>query len=127
MTPKKKRKQMGDRASIQFRNNDTNEQSVVLCSHWGGKHFHELAWQWAKEEQQRCEKGKGDYALSTPITRHEPNTMLVKFITDNADTWTKVGMPYIGVDRSDVDDSDNGCFIIIFDQKQKLATKKGRD
>ncbi len=124
---------MGDRVSIQFKNKDMEwgGESVVLFHHWGGKKFAEFAKAWAsdfKNNIKQYTKSKGN----DPVTRLEPQNIMVQFlkhISDNAQThglnynvyvdgkYTKITdllsySMYFGKDENDGDNSDNGHHII---------------
>jgi len=100
---------MGDRASISFK--DGSEESVALFHHWGGVSFAREALNYLKRLKEKIAKRKSK--ISDPIARLEPNTVMVDFIRD----YTK-GMEivesslYLGKDRRDGDNSDNGHFVI---------------
>jgi len=94
---------MGDRASVIFRKGD--EESVVLCHHWGGKGFQEEAVEYAKNLKQEA-NGK----QCMPLDRLEPSIVMVDFIRHLTSGMKRVSSSlYLGKDRSQVDDSDNGC------------------
>ena len=124
---------MGDRVSIQFKNKEMEwgGESVVLFHHWGGKKFAEFAKAWAsdfKNNIKQYTKSKGN----DPVTRLEPQNIMVqflKYISDNAQThglnynvyvdgkYTKITdllsySMYFGKDENDGDNSDNGHHII---------------
>ena len=106
-------------------------ESVVLFHHWGGKKFAEFAKAWAsdfKNNIKQYTKSKGN----DPVTRLEPQNIMVQFlkhISDNAQThglnynvyvdgkYTKITdllsySMYFGKDENDGDNSDNGHHII---------------
>ena len=98
---------MGDRISIQFQTG--HERSVTLFSHWGGETMPRYVRQFDAEVLKKC---KGD---SYPLDRMEPNTVMVAFLA-----WLVRGpendeVPthdyYLGKDRSDGDNSDNGNYV----------------
>ena len=124
---------MGDRVSIIFKDKD-NRESPVLCHHWGGTNFPKYACQWFRmfsENVKTLKKGSYD-----PLSRLEASNVLVQFISDlknhkelryitkfdmddaynikqieYASDWITHSI-YLGKDRKDVDDSDNGCYTI---------------
>lgn len=94
---------MGDRISIQYQNGD--EKSVVLFSHWQGKDLLRKV----EEHYRTVVKPLHDQnGRSIPLSRMEPNTVIVDFIR------YIVGGKIIGNDLylvskvSDGDNSDNG-------------------
>ena len=124
---------MGDRVSIIFKDKD-NRESPVLCHHWGGTEFPKYACKWFRmfsENVKTLKKGSYD-----PLSRLEASNVLVQFISDlknhkelryitkfdmddaynikqieYASDWITHSI-YLGKDRKDVDDSDNGCYTI---------------
>ena len=96
---------MGDRASISFRKDD--EESVTLFSHWGGQGFFKTAQEYANELRQE-RKGR-----MMPLDRMEPNTVMVDFIRFLTRDEKRVESNlYLGVDKNDGDNSDNGHRVI---------------
>ena len=101
---------MGDRISIQFKNGD--QTSVVLFSHWGGQSF-------LKETNEYAEKLKSENknnSILNPIDHLEPKTVIVDFIRHftkdmGSDERIKSNI-YLGKDKNDGDNSDNGHYII---------------
>jgi hypothetical protein len=96
---------MGDRAAIQFVNGD--EQSVVLCSHWGGMEFvrgaQRYVWDLKKEIKNDTSRMNG------PLERFEPNTVMVDFIRHITSRMKRVTNDlYLGATEDNVDCSDNG-------------------
>lgn len=99
---------MGDRVSISFRNGE--QESVVLFNHWGGFGFANEALDYVKEL--KAERGS---SVMMPLDRFEPETVLVDFIRYyiNALGWDRVESSlYLGKDRYDGDNSDNGRYVI---------------
>jgi hypothetical protein len=124
---------MGDRVSIIFKDKD-NSESPVLCHHWGGTEFPKYACKWFRmfsENVKTLKKGNYD-----PLSRLEASNVLVQFISDlknhkelryitkfevddkynikqveYASDWITHSI-YLGKDRNDVDDSDNGGYTI---------------
>lgn len=92
---------MGDRASISFKYDD--DESVVLCDHWGGEEFLEETEAWAKRFIREHPPEKH---ISTPITRLEPNTLMVLYIQDLG--YDESRSLYLGKTTEDVDNSDCG-------------------
>lgn len=95
---------MGDRISISFKNGD--EESVTLFSHWRGRDLLSSVQQYVKEL-----KADTGVPAAYPISRGEPNTVMVDFIR-----WLTKDMPrvtndlYLGRDESEGDNSDNGHY-----------------
>ena len=99
---------MGDRVSIEFKNRD--EQSVTLCAHWGGMEFVKFATEYASELIKECGNKR-----SSPLDRREPSTVMVDFIRHLAKELGKKRIEscyYLGATLDDVDNSDNGHYII---------------
>jgi hypothetical protein len=103
---------MGDRVSISFKKSD--EESVTLFAHWGGREFAEEALTYARELKRERE---GSVLL--PIDRLEPNTVMVDFIRELTSHMRKDqrvdGNFYLGIDEYSGDNSDNGHFTINLD------------
>lgn len=122
---------MGDRVSISFVNeidyihDKRREESVPLFNHWGGKDFPQYALNWVKKLKREVNEKKDN--ISTPYTRLEPQRVMVLFIADLqkdkqfADYTNKERIThsiYLGKDKNDGDNSDNGHFVIdINDEK----------
>ena len=117
---------MGDRVSISFMNeidyihDKRREESVPLFNHWGGKDFPQYALNWVKKLKREVNEKKEDN-ISTPYTRLEPQRVMVLFIADLqkdkqfADYTNKERIThsiYLGKDKNDGDNSDNGHFVI---------------
>jgi hypothetical protein len=117
---------MGDRVSISFVNeidyihDKRREESVPLFNHWGGSDFPKYALDWVKKLKREVNEKKEDN-ISTPYTRLEPQRVMVLFIADLqkdkqfADYTNKERIThsiYLGKDKNDGDNSDNGHFVI---------------
>ena len=117
---------MGDRVSISFMNeidyihDKRREESVPLFNHWGGKDFPQYALNWVKKLKREVNEKKEDN-ISTPYTRLEPQRVMVLFIADLqkdkqfADYTNEERIThsiYLGKDKNDGDNSDNGHFVI---------------
>jgi hypothetical protein len=124
---------MGDRVSVSFANGD--EESVVLFAHWGGMAFAETAKQYADD---LCVEMLTLPRIGTwPLSRLEPNTVMVDFIRYCIETgWIHAtgrveSNYYFGATDSDGDNSDNGHHRIdlpavmarMVDLRTKLAVK----
>ena len=135
---------MGDRVSIQFRDND-GDKSPVLFHHWGGTYFPKFALAWFREL-----KGKLKESDRDPITRLESRNIIIQFISylknmkelrecigfeKNKDGEDTIGKPiysdellshsiYMGTDEKDGDNSDNGHYVI-YTQKDEMFNDKG--
>ena len=86
---------MGERVSIQFQklerygNQDpVKEKSVVLFHHWGAEDFPELALDWVRDFREKA-KNQAVSRVSDPISRMEPQTLMVQFIGYLANTGYK--------------------------------------
>ena len=122
---------MGDRVSISFVNVDglhhekIKMESVPLFNHWGGREFPQYALNWVKKLKREVNEKKDN--ISTPYTRLDPQNVMVLFIADLqkdkqfADYTNKDRIThsiYLGKDKDDGDNSDNGHFMIdINDEK----------
>jgi hypothetical protein len=96
---------MGDRVSISFVKR--GRESVTLFSHWGGRSFVDDAVLYVKEL--RTEMSKIDRSGTYPLSRLDPETVMVDFIRDQTKGLNRVESDlYLGVDSSDGDNSDNG-------------------
>lgn len=99
---------MGDRISIQFSNPNETWQpvSVALFEHWAGESMKGYVEEFITELNNNQPKKVND-----PLTRREPNTVMVQFIGwlftsdkfDNNDSSI-----YLGEDENYGDNSDNG-------------------
>ena len=103
---------MGARISIQFEKKD--EKSVVLFSHWGGEEFKKGAEDFVEELKQEIATTKN--AVSYPLTRLEPQTVMVEFVRYITRGMERVESDlYLGVDSDDGDNSDYGHHVISLD------------
>jgi hypothetical protein len=120
---------MGDRVSIAFRNLD--EESIALFDHWGGENLPlGTVREYCEQLSKDMKKGVDD-RISTPLSRMEPNTMMVDFCrwffpqySDKHDEMCsrhqfKHDVPghitstlYFGKDGTDGDNSDNGHWVV---------------
>lgn len=98
---------MGNRVSISFKKE--GDESVALFSHWGGEEFVEEARLYAK-----CLKKRPTYKNgATPLDRLEPNTVMVDFIRSITKLEQEIDSDlYLGRNKDDGDNSDNGHFVI---------------
>ena len=95
---------MGNRVSIAFVG-ERGEQSPVLFSHWQGMDLVETAQAYV---QDLPEQGSYD-----PLSRREPQTMLVDFISRVVGAGEKIESDlYLVENEYDGDNSDNGHFTI---------------
>ena len=94
---------MGARISINFKNKDY--KSPVLFSHWGGPEFLEDAKKYLEELKEKTKK----YKRITPLSRMEPQTVMVDFIRHLTKDMEMVsGDLYLGSDEHDGDNGDYG-------------------
>jgi len=93
---------MGDRVSISFIKD--KEESVILFSHWGGMSLVAKALAYVRELDEEVPEGR-----SFPLSRREPNTVLVDFLRVLlADEERILGDYYLASSQSLGDNSDNG-------------------
>jgi hypothetical protein len=112
---------MGDRVSISFvkvEKGKVTEESVALFHHWGGQDFPKFAQEYIKGLLKDNPTGK-DQRHCYPLERREPSIVMVDFIrhlivTDKQTESIKSSI-YLGKDRNDGDNSDNGHFQIDVD------------
>ena len=98
---------MGDRVSISFKNG--NDESVTLCSHWGGYEFVKTAERYTRKLLKESKKN----GESLPLDRLEPETVMVDFIREITKEEKRVDSDlYIVPTPNDCDNSDNGHFVI---------------
>jgi hypothetical protein len=98
---------MGDRVSISFRKGQ--EESVALFSHWGGRMFVAVARGYVRELKDEAQQAGSTF----PLFRLEPQTVMVDFIRMLTQGVTRVQHDYyLGRDKDDGDNSDNGHFVI---------------
>lgn len=101
---------MGDRVSIQFINGDN--KSVVLFNHWGGTEFPQEALEYVTKLIHE-NKSKYPNNYSNPLSRLEPDTVMVDFIREITKDLIRVeSCLYLGATENDGDNSDNGHWII---------------
>jgi hypothetical protein len=105
---------------IDYIHDKRREESVPLFNHWGGSDFPKYALDWVKKLKREVNEKKEDN-ISTPYTRLEPQRVMVLFIADLqkdkqfADYTNKERIThsiYLGKDKNDGDNSDNGHFVI---------------
>lgn len=102
---------MGDRASISFKTGD--DESVAFFDHWGGEELFEEAEKYAKDLM-ATHNGSVE-----PIDRFEPNTVMVDWISHYLKGERITSRYYLGVDKNDGDNSDNGHLTIVFNVKKR--------
>lgn len=107
---------MGDRVSIQFEKG--GERSVVLFDHWGGMSRVAKAQKYAKNLKiLASQQGNRIY----PLTRLEPNTVMLDYIREIALVEFNGGKKrienslYLGATENDGDNFDNGHHVIKLD------------
>ena len=113
---------MGARASIKV--TCGNEESPVLCQHWGGSEFHEVVRDFVKGIYEDRPK-LSDYKLDPKIKKvladkykcGEGDLELMTRTDEVGRIFTLIVMNYgsggyIGKTESEVDDSDYGCLTI---------------
>ena len=134
---------MGNRVSIQFcqksrlfgRERFQINKTVPLCHHWGGTTFPVIAENFAIDFHKRIRKIEEDLNqtnCSDPVTRLDPDTVLVQFLMWMAtqeefkhykyDGFFTAHM-YLGKDLDDVDNSDNGNYEIWLPNDDCVAKK----
>tara|TARA_R100001510_G_C7638186_1_gene196036 strand:+ start:966 stop:1364 length:399 start_codon:yes stop_codon:yes gene_type:complete len=109
---------------LSHRDGTTTEKTVPLCHHWGGTTFPTVAYNFAVDFHERirkAEKELGNTNCSDPITRLDPNTVLMQFLMwmGTQEEWKHYKYKgffsndlYLGCDLNDVDNSDNGNYEI---------------
>jgi hypothetical protein len=125
---------MGDRISISFRNG--KEESVALFSHSDGKTFLEIVDSFLLTLTEVLHIGK--HRDFYPLSRLEPQTVMFNFIVylqeQNGCNGCKFSYSnyYLGKDKTDGDNSDNGHYIIDLNKTTEVkesitcgATKEG--
>ena len=111
---------MGDRVSISFVNPNCGEyaESVALFSHWGGMSFVDFAHEYAKNLKSWISETY-DRPEAQPLSRMEPDTVMVDFIRHLTESKERVTHNYyLGKTELDGDNSNNGH------HKIYLATKE---
>jgi hypothetical protein len=107
---------MGARSSVFVK--DGEEESPVLCTHWGGEETHKIA---ARYEGSLIKflKKKTEHDISRPLDRLEVGTVFADFLLYFYRNYKGHNMAehistdiYIEKDRFSVDDSDYGPYII---------------
>lgn len=102
---------MGARISVQF--NNKGEKSVVLFSHWGGESFKDEANDYVTELKNQYKSGENEKHISVPLSRFEPNTVMVDFIRHITKDMDRVDSDlYLGCTEADGDNSDYGHYEI---------------
>ena len=103
---------MGDRISISFVF-DSEDESVTLFSHWGGRRVLSLVRHFLMELEKSCPPDTFD-----PLQRREPNTVMVDFIgwlATNEKLTPLISSHdhyYLGKTDEDGDNSDNGHWVV---------------
>jgi hypothetical protein len=102
---------MGDRVSVSFRKGE--EESVVLFSQWGGEVLVAVARGYVRELKAEAQR----VGMTWPLFRLEPQTVMVDFIRMLTAGVTRVQSDYyLGKDKEDGDNSDNGHFVVDLDR-----------
>jgi hypothetical protein len=104
---------MGDRVSISFSNQYGEDESVALFNHWGGEDFVDVVKGFLAELATHLKKD-GKFTDYTPLDRLEPQTIMLNFVLflgriSVANYLTHSF--YLGKDRNDGDNSDNGHYL----------------
>ena len=95
---------MGDRVSISFVHEKTEEESVVLFDHWGGMERVENAREYVDA---LVLERMGQEMM--PLDRLEPGTVMVDYIRYIAQGRERIeGSWYLGATPDDGDNSNNG-------------------
>ena len=104
---------MGDRVSISFANAAGADESVTLFNHWGGEEFIEVVKDFLDELAKHLKKD-GKFTDYDPLDRLESQTVMLNFILFLGRTNTAKYLThsyYLGKDRNDGDNSDNGHYL----------------
>lgn len=109
---------MGDRISISFKNKNKEfpfnlgtKESITLFSHWDGMILVDKAKKYVKELKKDIESNIIPHGL--PLERLEPNTVIIDFIKWYTKDRTRITSNlYLGKNKNDGDNSDNGHHII---------------
>ena len=101
---------MGDRVSISFID-DHGDESVAFFSHWDGMTLVDAATQYVRDLKTALVTNATHGGM--PLTRFEPQTVMVDFLRDFLGTTFGAGTRvqsnyYLGRDERDGDNSDNG-------------------
>ena len=111
---------MGNRISFCFKNE--NERSVLFFSHWDGKELLVNVKKYLIQLNEKIDNRVHKY-ISVPITRKEPNTVMVDFIKWFLKNEELVESNYyLGASEKDGDNTDNGNFVI--DLNSNLEIRK---
>jgi hypothetical protein len=102
---------MGDRISISFK--DSNENSIVFCDHWGGRHLINDVNEFIKTMDLKYPR-----THSTPQTRREPSWMMPLFVAFYYRKYPNGEEVYLVQDEGQCDNSDRGHFTYDFDKNQ---------
>ena len=102
---------MGDRVSISFVNNNTEEipkESIAFFSHWDGMGLVEEAEQYVEDLKIYIDENYIN-SFSDPLSRLRPDVVMVDFIRHMATDKTRISSNYSVAPSSDkLDNSDNG-------------------
>ena len=127
---------MGDRVSISFKDHDDDE-SIAIFHHWGGTDFPKVALEWFKAFKKDVNLTAKEN-FSDPTTRFEARNIMAQFISwlgknnhyrecigfdKNENGKSVYDKPlynedqishslYLGKDKNDGDNSDNGHYVI---------------
>lgn len=105
---------MGNRISISFKNknkippfNLEGDESITLFSHWNGIELKKSAEKYIKELKKEIKDKK--LLPIYPLGRLEPNTVMIDFIRWYTKDMTQITSNfYLGKDKDDGDNRDNG-------------------
>jgi hypothetical protein len=114
---------MGDRVSIQFVNKEAREEETpILCHHWGGKWFPKLAFEYAKNLQKVMAESLKEGGINDPLHRLEPRVVLVHFLQTMSQEkgFEYTDSLYLATSVNHVDNSDNGHYTIHLDMKKPI-------
>lgn len=117
---------MGARASITFKRG--GDKSPCLCQHWGGPEFHEEVREWVTglyADREAYVKAKTQAERDDIAAKYKSegrNFELMSRIDEVGRVFLLACMNfgdggYVGLDRSEVDDSDFGCLVISLEDK----------
>lgn len=107
---------MGDRVSVSFSNRMGEDQSITIFNHWGGEEFKDIVLEFLRELKKR--KKQDRVASYSPLGRCDACTLMFTFIgwlhSTHCGLWHD-GDYYLGKNKQDGDNSDNGHYEFLLD------------
>lgn len=107
---------MGNRISFSFVKG--KEESISFFSHWDGQELLDKVTTFLEKVDKTLKLNKHNESFSTPFSRKEPINLMLNFIIWFCSNYDKTkgdwieSNYYLGKDKEDGDNSDNGHFLV---------------